>query len=157
MPVIKIETTIKAPVEKCFDLSRDIDVHMDSMGLTKERAVAGVTHGMVGLSDTVTWEGTHLGVRQRLTSKITLFDRPNMFIDEMQRGAFRHWHHTHKFVPDDHGTLMTDIVDYASPFGILGRMVDAIYLENYVRQFLIRRNEHIKQVAEGMQMSPGAA
>lgn len=148
MPKFRIETTIMAPVEVCFDLSRDIDVHMDSMGLTNERAVAGVTSGMVELSDTVTWEGTHLGVRQRLTSKITAFDRPRMFIDDMQRGAFHHWHHEHWFEAREGGTLMTDVVDYASPLGILGRIVDAIYLEDYVRRFLIRRNEHIKTVAE---------
>lgn len=148
MPKFWIETTIKAPVEVCFDLSRDIDVHMDSTGLTNERAVAGVTSGMVELGDTVTWEATHLGVRQRLTSKITAFDRPRMFIDDMQRGAFRHWHHEHWFEAREGGTLMTDVVDYASPFGILGRIVDAVYLKNYVRRFLLRRNEHIKSVAE---------
>jgi ligand-binding SRPBCC domain-containing protein len=148
MPLIRIVTVIDAPVELCFDLSRNIDVHMDSMGITNERAIAGVTHGMVELGDTVTWEGTHLGVRQRLTSKITAFDRPRMFVDEMQRGAFHHWHHEHWFEACDGGTLMTDVVDYCSPFGILGRMVDALYLENYVRRFLVRRNAHLKAQAE---------
>lgn len=148
MPKFRIETIIAAPVEVCFDLSRDIDVHMDSMGMTNERAVGGVTSGMVGMGDTVTWEGTHLGLRQRLTSHITAFDRPRMFVDEMITGAFKHWHHEHWFESREGGTLMTDVVDYSSPLGILGRIVDAIYLENYVRRFLIRRNEHIKSVAE---------
>lgn len=148
MPIIQLETLIDAPIERCFDLSRDIDVHMESMGLTNERAIAGVTHGRVSLGDTVTWEGRHLGVRQRLTSKITEFDPPHKFIDEMQRGAFHHWHHTHLFAERGDRTMMTDVVDYSSPMGILGRIVDAVYLENYVRGFLLRRNEHIKQVAE---------
>jgi ligand-binding SRPBCC domain-containing protein len=156
MPLIRIETIIQAPIERCFDLARNIDVHMDSMGLTNERAVGGVMHGLVALGDTVTWEGTHLGIRQRLTSKIMAFDPPRMFTDEMQRGAFHHWHHEHWFEAKEGGTVMTDVVDYASPLGVLGRLVDAIYLENYVRQFLARRNEHIKAVAETTKSVPPA-
>jgi ligand-binding SRPBCC domain-containing protein len=88
-------------------------------------------------------------LRRELTSKITVFDRPRMFVDEMQRGAFHHWHHTHQFAVCEMGTQMTDIVDYAAPYGFLGRFVDTVYLEKYVRQFLVRRNAYIKQVAEG--------
>lgn len=148
MPFIRLETFIAAPVELCFDLSRDLDVHMASSGLTGERAVAGVTGGMVKLGDQVTWEATHLGIRQRLTSKIIAFDRPHMFIDEMLRGAFKRWHHTHLFKAQAGGTLMIDEVDCASPLGLLGRIVDMLYLENYIREFLLRRNEHIRQMAE---------
>ncbi len=148
MPFIRLEIFIAAPVELCFDLSRDLDVHMASSGLTGERAVAGVTKGMVKLGDQVTWEATHLGIRQRLTSKIIAFDRPHMFIDEMLSGAFKRWHHTHLFKAQAGGTLMIDEVDYASPLGLLGRIVDMLYLENYMREFLQRRNEHIKHMAE---------
>lgn len=148
MPFIRLETLIAAPVELCFDLARDLDVHMASTGLTNERAVAGVTSGMVKLGDEVTWEATHLGVRQRLTSRITAYDRPRMFVDEMLRGAFKRWHHTHLFEQQAGGTLMIDEVDYASPLGPLGRLVDLLYLENYMRRFLLRRNAHIKMVAE---------
>jgi ligand-binding SRPBCC domain-containing protein len=148
MPFIRLETQIAAPVELCFDLSRDLDVHMASSGGTGERAVAGVTSGMVKLGDEITWEASHLGVRQRLTSKIIAYDRPRMFADEMLRGAFKRWHHTHLFEQQATGTLMIDEVNYASPLGLLGRIVDMLYLENYMRHFLLRRNAYIKIVAE---------
>ena len=48
MPVIDISTVIAAPIERCFDLSRSIDLHLESMSHTNERAVAGVVsaHGI---------------------------------------------------------------------------------------------------------------
>ena len=76
MPIIRLETFIHAPVELCFDLSRNVDVHMASTNHTGERAVAGVTSGMMSLGDEVTWEARHFGILQRLTSKITAFERP---------------------------------------------------------------------------------
>jgi len=148
MPFIRLETFIASPAELCFDLARDLDVHMASSGGTGERAVAGVTSGMVKLGDEITWEAKHLGVRQRLTSKITAYERPRKFVDEMQRGAFKRWHHTHLFEAHDGGTLMIDEVDYASPLGLVGRIVDMLYLENYMRRFILRRNAYIKMVAE---------
>ncbi len=148
MPDIRLETIISAPIELCFDLSRDLDVHMASSGPTGERAIAGVTSGMVELGDEITWEAKHLGIRQRLTSKIVEYDRPRRFVDEMLSGAFKSWHHTHLFEAHDHGTLMIDEVRYSSPFGFIGTLVDLAFLENYMRRFLKRRNAHIKQVAE---------
>jgi ligand-binding SRPBCC domain-containing protein len=148
MPFIRLETFIDAPVELCFDLARDLDVHIASSGSTGERAVAGVTSGMVELGDTVTWEAIHFGIRQRLTSKIVAFERPGFFVDVMLRGAFKRWHHTHLFKAQAAGTMMIDEVDYASPLGPLGLLVDKLYLENYMRRFLLRRNAHIKKIAE---------
>lgn len=148
MPAIRLETLINAPVERCFDLSRDLDVHMASAGPTRERAVGGVMTGMVALGDEVTWEATHLGLRHRLTSRIIAYERPTLFVDEMQRGPFKRWRHAHLFELRDGGTLMIDEVDYASPFGAIGRIVDMLYLKSYMTRFLLRRNAHIKLVAE---------
>jgi hypothetical protein len=43
---------------------------------------------------------------------------------------------------------MVDVVDYRSPFGALGRVVDAWALERYMRKLLELRNSHIKIEAE---------
>ena len=157
MPVIKLETFIRAPVELVFDLARNVDVHTASTAETGERAVAGVTTGLLELNDEVTWEAKHFGVRQRLTSKITALERPRMFVDEMQRGAFKSLRHLHLFETKDDGTLMTDEMTFSSPFGILGRVADALFLASYMRRFLIKHNEHIKKVAEAESASTAHA
>ena len=148
MPKIHLETFIRASPELCFDLARDVDIHMASTDYTGERAVQGVTSGMMNLGDEVTWEARHFGVRQRLTSRITAMERPRMFVDEMQRGAFKSWHHTHLFEPREDGTLMIDDCLYSSPLGPLGRVIDRLFLEKYMTRLLQVRNAHIKRVAE---------
>lgn len=148
MPTIQLETLIHAAPELCFDLARSVDVHMASTDHTGERAISGVTSGMMNLNDEVTWEAKHFHVRQRLTSRITAMERPRMFVDEMQRGAFKRWHHLHTFEPRDRGTLMLDEVDYQSPLGLLGRIADRLFLESYMTRLLLVRNAHIKRVAE---------
>src|SRR4051794_23179812 len=79
MTTITIVTTIRATPERCFDASRDLDLHLDSMADTGERAVAGRTSGLIELGEQVTWEGRHFGIRQRFTSAITAYDRPGIF------------------------------------------------------------------------------
>ncbi len=148
MPVIELSTAIRAPKERVFDLARSIDAHQDSTGATDERAVAGVTRGLIGLGDEVTWEARHFGVRQRLTVRVTAFDRPKHFQDVMIFGAFKRMIHDHEFAEHGAETLMRDRFDFNSPLGILGTMADWLFLESYMRRFLVRRNEVLKQLAE---------
>jgi ligand-binding SRPBCC domain-containing protein len=145
MSKIHLETFIAAPAETCFDLCLNVNAH-ERAG--HGRAVAGVTSGQMFQGDTVTWEGEHFFVRQRLTSKIVAYERPRMFVDEMQRGALAHWRHTHHFVERQGGTLMLDDVDFGAPFGVLGKLADALLLNGYMTRFLTRGNAHFKREAE---------
>lgn len=148
MPIIELSTVIRAPRERVFDLARSIDAHQDSTGGTQEHAVAGVTKGLIGMSDAVTWEARHFGVRQRLTVRVTAFERPNHFQDVMIAGAFKSMVHDHEFAEHPTGTLMRDRFEFESPLGILGRTADWLFLRSYLRRFLVGRNAVLKQLAE---------
>ena len=148
LPVITLETWIKAPIERCFDLSRNIDLHMHSTAHTREVAIAGVTSGLIGPDEQVTWEATHFGVRQRLTSRITAYNRPSHFRDSLVDGAFRRFDHDHFFEEVSGATLMRDVFDYDSPLGPVGKLADCIFLKRYMARLLIRRNKLIKEAAE---------
>lgn len=148
MLVLRLWTLIAAPPERVFDLARSIDAHQDSTEATHERAVGGVTHGLIGLGEEVTWEARHFGIKQRLTVRITGFERPARFQDVMVSGAFKSMKHDHEFGPQASWTLMVDRFEFESPFGILGRIVDRLFLAGYLRRFLIRRNEVLKKLAE---------
>ncbi|PEL07650.1 SRPBCC family protein [Bacillus sp. AFS017336] len=148
MPIIKISMLINAPLEVCFDLARNIDIHMESTSDTNEIAVKGRTSGLIELGESVTWEATHFGIRQQLTSIITEFDPPNRFVDEMVSGAFKSFRHEHIFELKDDGTLMTDVFDYTSPMGAIGMLVDILFLKSYMKQLLLKRNTYIKNYAE---------
>ncbi len=147
MPVIRIQTDIRAPVETCFDLSRDIDLHLESMITSNERAVAGVTSGLIGGGQEVSWEARHLGRFWRMTSRITEFDPPHRFVDEMVRGPFASFRHDHRFEAHDDGTRMTDVVRFRMGRGILGRIADP-FAFLYLRRLLVMRNRAIKGKAE---------
>ena len=148
MPVIELASSIAAPIERVFDLARSIDLHTDSTSSTSERAVAGVTSGLIGAGGEVTWRARHFGVWQSLTVRITAFERPSHFADVMVRGAFRRMEHHHYFESFSGGTTMRDVFTYESPLGILGRIADFLFLEHYMRSFLIERNRVIKATAE---------
>jgi ligand-binding SRPBCC domain-containing protein len=148
MPKITLETKIKADQQIVFDLSRSIDLHKISTEHTREEAIAGVTTGLIGMNESVTWRAKHFGIYQHLSSKITAFRSPNYFVDEMQSGIFKSFKHEHLFQATEEGTLMTDVFDYESPLGVLGRLADLVFLENYMKKLLEKRNETIKEFAE---------
>jgi ligand-binding SRPBCC domain-containing protein len=148
MPVIELETRINAPVERVFDLARSIDLHAESMGRSREKAIGGVTTGLIDLGESVTWEAVHFGIRQNLTSSITIYDRPRHFRDSMVSGAFRHFDHDHFFSELENGTLMRDVFDYTAPLGLLGTAADKLFLKGYMTRLLAERNMAVKRVAE---------
>jgi ligand-binding SRPBCC domain-containing protein len=150
MARFRIVTEIAAPIEMCFDLARDIDFHTRSLGDTGERAVAGRTSGLIGLGESVTWEARHLGVRQRLTAEVTVVERPTYFRDVMTRGAFRSFAHDHRFEARAGGTVMTDEVEFRSPLGPLGWLVDRLFLTGYLWRLLEGRCLAIKREAEAV-------
>jgi len=148
MPVIKLQTFINADQITCFNASRSIDTHIQSMEHAGERAVAGRTSGLIGLNETVTWKAKHFGFWWKMTVKITAMDSPHYFTDEMIRGPFAYMQHTHTFKPQGNGTLMIDEFNYASPFSYIGRLADILFVHRYMRKLLEERNKCIKKECE---------
>src|ERR1700744_5029539 len=127
MAIITLNTEVNAPIEVCFDLARSIDLHKKSMKHTGETAIAGKTEGLMNLGESVTWRARHFGVVQSLTSKITEFDRPNYFVDEMVTGAFKSFRHEHRFGTVGNKTIMTDVFDFEAPLGFLGKLAVVVF------------------------------
>jgi ligand-binding SRPBCC domain-containing protein len=148
MASFRIETVISTPPERCFDLARDVDLHMRSMRGSGERVVAGKPSGLLGLGDEVTWEARHFGIRHRHASRITAFDSPRHFRDEMVAGRFASFRHDHYFRPEGNGTRMTDVVAFQSPLGPIGRLVDAVVLRRYLMKLIVGHNATIRREAE---------
>lgn len=148
MPKIVHQLIINAPKEICFDLARNVEVHTKTTSHTNEKAVGGVKASLLEQGDTVTWEATHFCIRQRLTARIVSMERPNQFTDTMVKGAFESFIHTHDFLEVLEGTLMMDTFEYKSPFGILGVLADKLFLERYMKKFIISRSMELKKIAE---------
>ena len=154
MVSLKELTVIRAPIERCFDLARSVEVHLAGNVHCGERAVAaaGVTSGLIGLGQRVTWCARRLGVGQELTSEITAMDRPAYFRDTMIRGAFRWMKHDHFFRSvSPHETEMRDTFCFAAPLGILGRLAELAVLRRYMQALLHERNAVIREIAESQE------
>ena len=148
MPEIILETLINAPAETCFDLMRDVRIHNQTVANTREKAVSGVTDGKIRLGQSITFEGKHFGIRQRLTVKVVELDRPRLFVDEMTAGSFKTFKHIHEFFSKGDATLIRDTLIWTSPFGILGKIVDKLLLERHLRNLVQTRNAKLKEIAE---------
>jgi ligand-binding SRPBCC domain-containing protein len=125
--------------EEMFDLARNIDTHTESQSASDEKAVAGVTGGLISLGEVVTWRARHFGIPFTLTSRVTQFDAPHRFVDEQTRGPFTSFHHEHTFEATPDGSVMIDRVRFAAPFGPIGRLAEKLVLTRYLRRLIEER------------------
>jgi hypothetical protein len=151
--MIRLEETtiIDAPIERCFDLSRSVEVHLVSNVHSGEQALAvgGITSGLVGFSQQVTWRAKHFGVWQNLTSKTTALESPSYFQVTMVQGIFRSMQAEHLFRSLPSGaTEMKDLFVIAAPLPLLGPLAETLFLRRYMQALLRERNAVIKRIAE---------
>lgn len=144
MPTIILETLIHARAEECFDLMRDERIQSEP---------SPVILGDFGIGQTVTFKNTNFGLDQVLTVKVTEFDRPTRLVDEMTEGPFRSFEHIHEFLFVEDGTRMRDTIVWETPFGILGKLVDKLFLERHLIKLVSDRNAKLKQIAEARSWS----
>ncbi|MEO6540122.1 MAG: SRPBCC family protein [Ferruginibacter sp.] len=148
MPTIHSTSFIAAPIERVFDLSRSINLHQISTAETNEKAIGGVMNGLINKNETVTWQAKHLFKTRQFSSKITEMQSPDLFIDEMIKGDFKSFHHEHHFKAAENGTIMIDLVNFETPYGLMGKIANSLFLRSYIEKFLIKRNAVIKEYAE---------
>jgi len=148
MTTIYLTTKINAPIKTVFDASRNIDIHQQSASPSKEKAIAGITSGLINLNETVTWRGKHFGFYLTHKSRITAMNLYDYFVDEMEEGKFKSFKHEHFFEEENGITIMKDKLQYETPFGIFGRLFDVLFLKKHLTNFLLERNKVLKEVSE---------
>ncbi|MGO4106343.1 SRPBCC family protein [Paenibacillus sp. YAF4_2] len=151
VPLVTVSTEIeiKASIEVCFDMARNIELHTKTVWRhTQENAVAGRTSGLIGEGEFVTFQARHFLIRQKLTSRIIDYNRPHKFVDEMISGAFKSMRHEHEFIDLGNRTLMRDTLQFEAPLGLVGWIVERVILKGYMKRFLNYRNKQLKELAE---------
>ncbi|PRY14729.1 SRPBCC family protein [Kineococcus rhizosphaerae] len=146
MPEIVQRTMVRAPLSEVFDMSLDLDVERVAGKRYKVRAVegAGRTTGRIALDEKVQWRLRILGFPLTHTSHIVELDHPTRFVDEMESGAFERFRHEHTFETEGPKmTIMTDRMSWRSPYGVLGRLADVLFVRRTLRQLLADRNSEI--------------
>jgi len=134
------------PRERLFDLARSIDLHLDSQEHSGERAVGGVTSGLIGEGQDVTWRARHFRIPSTMTSRITQFTFPGSFTDEQIRGPFKSFRHVHEFESAPGGSIMTDRVEFTAPIGLLGRLAERLVLRRYLHRLIRERGRFLSEL-----------
>lgn len=129
-------------------MTKSLDLHKISTSKTNQEAIDGKTTGLIFLNEFVTWRAKHFGFTQNLTSIISDYERPFLFVDEQIKGIFKSFYRKHLFEQIGEKVIMKDIFIFTTTFGILGQIFNQIVLTNYMRKFLIERNKIIKEFTE---------
>jgi len=83
------------------------------------------------------------GIRLRWMTEITHVKEKEYFVDEQRFGPYALWHHQHHFKPVEGGIMMTDIVNYAIPYGFLGRIANRLFVKKRLKEVFNFREEVI--------------
>ena len=82
----------------------------------------------------------------RWTTLITMYEEPNIFIDQQLKGPYSLWHHTHTFEEKDGGTLIKDKVIYGIPFGWFGRFLNFVYIKHDINSIFKYRHQILNKI-----------
>ncbi|HEX5512302.1 MAG TPA: SRPBCC family protein [Actinomycetales bacterium] len=146
--LIEVVSVIDAAPSVVFDLTLDVDVHAASLPASRETATTSTGRRRLALGDEVTFHARHFGLRWRMTSRITAYERPYRFVDEQTRGPFRLLRHEHQFQDlDGVRTQMIDRMTISAPLGPLGAVVTWALIAPYLRRLLMQRAAHITYLA----------
>ncbi len=146
MFVLRDETLVRAPIERCFLLSTNLEIVERELGM---HPVRGRTSGLVVDGDTVRWEGWQLGLPQFHESLIEAFHPPVFFRDRMIAGRFASFEHDHHLVDQGDGSvLLRDEIRFIMPLGWPGAVVGRLVLEPHIRGLMRRRFRLLKRISE---------
>jgi len=87
-----------------------------------------------------------LGIRLNWMTEITHIKEKEYFVDEQRFGPYALWHHQHHFKEIKGGVLMTDQLNYAVPYGFIGRIANRLLVEKKVKEIFEFRRNAIEQL-----------
>ncbi len=148
---IEFNTPIKAPVERCFDMARSIDFHKISLGPLKEEAVAGFTSGLINQHEHVLMKSKLWGFQFSTELKITKFNPPFFLSYDIADSNFESIIHDYYFYDISNETVMVNHFYYKPKLGILGELLNVLFLRRYLTHILKTRNELLREYAESNQ------
>lgn len=91
-----------------------------------------------------------MGIRMEWLTEITHVEHHQYFIDEQRAGPFALWHHQHHFQTSNEGVKMTDILNYAVPFGPIGRIANSLIVKDRILEIFAFRTQKTKEIFGGL-------
>jgi ligand-binding SRPBCC domain-containing protein len=79
-------------------------------------------------------------------TEITHVDEPYSFIDEQRFGPYRFWHHRHLFREKSDGIEVEDVVHYALPLGVIGRLINRLIIRRRLEEIFEFRRRALEEI-----------
>lgn len=86
-----------------------------------------------------------LGIRLNWRTEITQVDYQKSFTDVQLKGPYKYWQHFHSFRSVEDGVVVTDLVDYALPFGFIGSLAHRLSVKNKLEKIFDYRMQVLDQ------------
>jgi ligand-binding SRPBCC domain-containing protein len=86
------------------------------------------------------------GIRTTWITEITHVKENSYFVDEQRSGPYALWHHEHHLKKVTGGVLMTDIVSYKPPLGIIGSAVNHLFIKQKLKEIFTFRTMAIEGI-----------
>ena len=148
MSKIHITSFINAPVERVFNLSRNLAMSKLSFKGRKEQILSSSAANMVTAGETITLRAKHLGKTREITARIIDLKLPEGYTEEQIKGDLKSFRHEYHFKEVDNGTIMIDMVEFEGPRDLLGSIASKFFLKSYIEAIVKKKNELIRQYAE---------
>lgn len=87
-----------------------------------------------------------LGIKMNWMTEITQVKDGEYFVDEQRVGPYALWHHEHHFKAIKGGVLMTDMLHYAVPYGIIGRLGNTLLVNKEVKKIFTYREKAVNDL-----------
>lgn len=94
----------------------------------------------------IDYEFRWMGIPLYWKTRITEYEAPFHFVDEALKSPYLLWRHRHRFRPSPDGTVISDRVDYALPFGILGAAAHALIVRRQLDQIFDYRQKIVAEM-----------
>tara|TARA_R110002050_G_scaffold11077_4_gene37713 strand:+ start:1115 stop:1570 length:456 start_codon:yes stop_codon:yes gene_type:complete len=86
------------------------------------------------------------GIKTTWVTEITHLKENSYFVDEQRVGPYKIWHHQHRIQPMEKGTLMTDIVSYQPPLGLLGSVANTLIIKGKLNEIFDYRTKALDEI-----------
>lgn len=96
---------------------------------------------VLSLGSRLTFSVHGYGIPQQLVHEITMFERPERFVEEQVQGPMRQWRHEHVLETGASGAVLVDVIEFKPPGGLVGLMLN----ERRIRESLERGFEYRRQ------------
>ncbi|MFT5328822.1 MAG: ligand-binding SRPBCC domain-containing protein [Planctomycetaceae bacterium] len=149
--MIKLRSSvdIRAPIERCFDIARSVDVHKDTSTLIRGRAIAGKRTGLSDLGDETTWSARFFGLRFKIRTRVTRMVKSQYFCERRVSGLIERFEHDYHFTENEGSTRMEDVFSISLPLGLLGQGLLQLVLRPKLERVQMHRLQAIQQICEG--------